>query len=113
MRLGACEELVAPAKPRQLLARNKCQARSQWGKADLAAVKAMMQERAEDWCASLWSDLRSKRVDADLTDVKVIAGEVDHVLAHLSGWMKPFPVSTPLMLAPSHAQVRCEPLGVG
>jgi len=79
----------------------------------LAALKAMMQEHAEDFYVSLWSDLRRNRVDADLTDVKFIAGEVDHVIAHLSGWMKPLPISTPLMLAPSHAQVRCDPLGVG
>jgi aldehyde dehydrogenase (NAD+) len=73
----------------------------------------MMQEHAEDFYAALWADLRRNRVEADLTDVNYIAGEVDHVLAHLLRWMKPLPVSTPFMLAPSHAQVRCDPLGVG
>jgi acyl-CoA reductase-like NAD-dependent aldehyde dehydrogenase len=79
----------------------------------LVALKAMMQDHAEEFYAALWTDLRRNRVEADLTDVKYIAGEVDHVLAHLLRWMRPLPVSTPFMLAPSHAQVRRDPLGVG
>jgi acyl-CoA reductase-like NAD-dependent aldehyde dehydrogenase len=86
---------------------------AEWRTTQLAALKAMMQDHAEDFYAALWSDLHRNRTDADLTDVKYIAGEVDYVLAHLLRWMKPLPVSTPFMLAPSHAQVRCDPLGVG
>jgi hypothetical protein len=36
--------------------------------------------------AALWTDLRRNRVDSDLTDVKYIAGEVDHVLALQSSY---------------------------
>jgi aldehyde dehydrogenase (NAD+) len=86
---------------------------AEWRATQLVALKAMMQEHAEDFYAALWADLRRNRVEADLTDVKYIAGEVDHVLAHLLQWMKPLSVSTPFMLAPSHAQVRSDPLGVG
>ena len=53
------------------------------------------------------------RTDADLTDVKYMTSEIDHVLAHLRQWMKPLAVSTPLVLAPSHTQVQFDPLGVG
>src|SRR2546425_3679934 len=53
------------------------------------------------------------RTDADLTGVKYLIGEVDHALAHLRDWMKPAPINTPFVLAPSHAQVRFDPLGVG
>jgi aldehyde dehydrogenase (NAD+) len=84
-----------------------------WRASQLAALKAMMEAHAEDFYAALWTDLRRNRIDADLTDVKYIADEVDHVLAHLRGWMKPLPVSTPFILVPSHAQVRFDPLGVG
>jgi acyl-CoA reductase-like NAD-dependent aldehyde dehydrogenase len=73
----------------------------------------MMEDHAEDFYAALWTDLHRNRIDADLTDVKYIAGEVDHVLGHLQRWMKPLPVSTPFMLLPSHAQVQFDPLGVG
>src|SRR5258708_25306636 len=86
---------------------------AEWRTDQLTALKAMMNDHADDFYAALWTDLRRNRVDADLTDVKYIEGEVDHVLAHLRQWMNPVHVSTPLMLTPSRAQVRFDPLGVG
>ena len=85
----------------------------EWRESQLKALSAMIKDRAEDFYASLWTDLRRNRTDADLTDVKYFIGEVDHALAHLRDWMKPAPISTPPMLAPSDAQVRFDPLGVG
>src|SRR5271157_5639823 len=73
----------------------------------------MMTERAEDFHAALWTDLRRNRTDADLTDVKFLATEADHALSHLRQWMKPVSVSTPPVLDPAHVQVRFDPLGVG
>src|SRR5258708_31864284 len=85
----------------------------EWRKSKLSALRAMMTDRAEDFYASLWTDLCRNRTDADLTDVKYMIGEADHALAHLRDWMKPVPINTPPMLAPSEAQVRFDPLGVG
>src|SRR5258708_2752626 len=85
----------------------------EWRERQLVALRAMMTDRADDFYASLWTDLRRNRTDADLTDVKYLIGEVDHALAHLGDWMKPAPITTPPMLAPSDAQVRFDPLGVG
>ena len=85
----------------------------EWRESQLVALRTMMQEHAEDFYSALWSDLRRNRVDADLTDVKFLANEADHALAHLRQWMTPLKVSTPLVLAPSHTQVRFDPLGVG
>jgi aldehyde dehydrogenase (NAD+) len=72
-----------------------------------------MKDRAEEFYAALWTDLRRNRIDADLIDVQYIVGEVDHVLNHLQRWMEPLSVSAPLLLAPSRALVRFDPLGVG
>jgi aldehyde dehydrogenase (NAD+) len=36
----------------------------------LTALRDMMNDRAEDFYASLWTDLRRNKVDADWTDVK-------------------------------------------
>src|SRR5712692_5034746 len=85
----------------------------EWRERQLNALRAMMTDRAEDFYASLWTDLRRNRTDADLTDVKYMNSEADHALSHLRDWMKPAPVSTPPQLAPSNAQVRFDPLGVG
>ena len=85
----------------------------EWREIQLIALRSMMKDHAEDFCAALWTDLRRNRIEADWVDVKYMTSEIDHVLAHLRHWMKPLPVSTPLLLAPSHGQVRFDPLGVG
>ncbi len=84
-----------------------------WRERQLMALRAMVKEHAEEWYAALWTDLRRNRVDADWVDVKYVTSEAGHALANLRRWMTPTPVSTPLVLTPSHAQVQFEPLGVG
>src|SRR6266478_7627058 len=86
---------------------------AEWREGQLNALRAMMTDRAEDFYAALWTDLRRNRTDADLTDVKYLAGEADHALAHLRHWMKPVSVSTPPELGPAHVQVQFDPLGLG
>jgi aldehyde dehydrogenase (NAD+) len=73
----------------------------------------MMTERAEDFYASLSTDLRRRRVEADFVDVKYLVGEAEHALAHVGQWMEPMRVSSLRMLVPSHTRVRFDPLGVG
>src|SRR4051794_20541003 len=85
----------------------------EWRERQLKALRAMMTDRAEDFYAALWTDLRRNRTDADFTDVACLAREADHVLTHLRQWMKPVPLPTPKALAPCHGEVRFDPLGVG
>ena len=84
-----------------------------WRESQLIALRSMLKDHAEDFYAALWSDLRRNRIEADLVDVKCTTSEIDHVLAHFRRWMKPLPISTPYQLAPSHGEVRFDPLGVG
>src|SRR6266852_3705928 len=84
-----------------------------WRESQLIALRSMMKDHAEEFYAALWTDLRRNRIEADWVDVKYMTSEIDHVLAHLRRWMKPVPVSTPLVFAPSHTRVRFDPLGVG
>ena len=49
-----------------------------WREGQLTALRDMMTERAEDFHAALWTDLRRNRTDADLTDVKFLATEAEH-----------------------------------
>src|SRR6266851_3579025 len=84
-----------------------------WREDQLKALRAMMTERAEDFYAALWTDLRRNRTDADLIDVAFLASEAEQALAHLRQWMKAAPFSTPPMLEPAHGEVRFDPLGVG
>src|SRR5437762_8598991 len=86
---------------------------AEWRESQLRALHSMMKDHAEDFYAALWSDLRRNRIEADLVDVKCTTSEIDHALAHFRRWMKPVPISTPYQLAPSHGEVRFDPLGVG
>src|SRR6266496_1248659 len=86
---------------------------AEWRESQLIALRSMMKDHAEDFYAALWCDLRRNRIEADLIDVKYMTSEIDHVIAHFRRWMKPVPISTPLQLAPSRAQVQFDPLGVG
>src|SRR5437763_2506732 len=85
----------------------------EWREGQLIGLRAMMTDHAEDFYAALWSDLRRNRTDADLTDVKFLATEADHVLAHLRQWVKPVPFGTPPVLEPARGQVQFDPLGIG
>jgi aldehyde dehydrogenase (NAD+) len=85
----------------------------EWRETQLTALRSMMKDRADDFYAALWKDLRRNRIEADWVDVKYMTSEIDHVLAHLRCWMKPLSTSTPVVLMPSHAEVRFDPLGVG
>src|SRR5438874_6397219 len=86
---------------------------AEWRESQLRALHSMMKDHAEDFYSALWSDLRRNRIEADFVDVKFMTSEIDHVLAHLRRWMKPVSISTPYQLAPSHGEVRFDPLGVG
>jgi len=85
----------------------------EWRESQLIALRTMLQDHAEDFYAALWADLRRNRTDADWTDVKYLESEINHALDHLRGWMTPRAISSPLVLAPSQAHVRFDPLGVG
>src|SRR4051794_17441469 len=78
----------------------------EWRKAQLTALQTMMTERADDFAEALWKDLRRNRVDADMADIRFIAGEAAYARSHLRRWMKPLRVGTPMILAPGRTKVR-------
>jgi aldehyde dehydrogenase (NAD+) len=86
---------------------------AEWREGQLTALRTMMTDRAEDFHAALWMDLRRNSTDADLTDVKFLAAEADHTLSHLRQWMKPLSVDAPPALETARVQVQFDPLGVG
>src|SRR5438093_8997195 len=88
--------------------RNGATRSAEWREGQLTALRAMVTDRAEDFYAALWTDLRRNRTDADLTDVKYLATDVDHVLAHLRQWMRPAPFGMPPMLEPAPGRVQVD-----
>jgi aldehyde dehydrogenase (NAD+) len=85
---------------------------AEWRESQLGALRAMMTERARDFHAALWTDLRRNRTDADLTDVQFLAAEADHALSHLRKWMEPVMLGTTPVLEPARVEVQFDALGV-
>lgn len=86
---------------------------AEWRESQLLALRSMIKEHADDFYVSLWADLRRNKIEADWVDVKYMTSAIDSTLVHLRRWMTAIPVNTPWVLAPSSAQVRFDPLGVG
>lgn len=83
-----------------------------WRRAQLAGLRRMLLERSADFEAALLADLGKSGTEAQLTEIGFLVSEIDHALAHLSGWMRPRRVAAPLALQPASARIVPEPLGV-
>jgi len=86
---------------------------AQWREEQLAAVRAMVTERASDFYEALWKDLRRNRVDAAVADLNAIADEAAYARRKVRRWMKPQREGTPFFLWPGRTTIRFDPLGVG
>ena len=62
---------------------------------------------------ALYADFRKHPSEVDLTEIYPIASEIKHSLRHLSGWMRPHRVMTPMALLGSRSYIHYEPNGVG
>ncbi|MEI6201349.1 MAG: aldehyde dehydrogenase family protein [Enhydrobacter sp.] len=86
---------------------------AEWREQQLAAIKAMVTERADVFYDALWKDLRRNRVDAAVADLNAVADEADYVRRRVRRWMKPQSERTPFFLLPGRTTVSFDPLGVG
>src|SRR5471032_1994013 len=86
---------------------------AEWREQQLAAVQAMVTERAGEFSDALWKDLRRNRVDAAVADLNAIADEAAYARRRVRRWMKPQREGTPFFLWPGRTTVRFDPLGVG
>ncbi|NLA65640.1 MAG: aldehyde dehydrogenase family protein [Leucobacter sp.] len=83
-----------------------------WRRRQLQQLRRMLIECEADLEQALYDDLRKAPLEAQLTEIGFLVGEVDDALAQLSKWMRPRRVATPLALQPATAKVVREPLGV-
>ncbi len=66
----------------------------------------------EDIRQALYEDFRKHPSEVDLTEIYPVTSEIKHSLRHLSGWMRPHRVKTPMALMGSRSYVHYEPKGV-
>lgn len=61
---------------------------------------------------ALHADFRKHPSEVDLTEIYPVTGEIKHTVRHLSRWLRPYRVSTPLGLLGSRSHIHYEPKGV-
>lgn len=83
-----------------------------WRRAQLHRLKAMIEENEGAILDALHADLGKSVFEGRLTETGTVLSELDHVLKHLKGWMRPARVRTPITAQPGRSIVRPEPLGV-
>ncbi len=66
----------------------------------------------DDIFAALRADLGKCEVEAYVSELALVTGEIDYALKHLSRWSQPRRASVPFVLQPARGQVVPEPLGV-
>ena len=83
-----------------------------WRRATLERLRDLVQEREEQLLDALAADFGKPRFEAWTTELGYIASDINHTLAHLSAWMQPDRVGTPLAFKPGTSHVVAEPVGV-
>jgi aldehyde dehydrogenase (NAD+) len=78
----------------------------------LKKLKQLIIDNQEDIKTALYADFRKPGVEAELTEIMPVIKSIDFAVKHLSRWMKPRRVSTPLTLAGTRSWVHPEPKGV-
>lgn len=75
-------------------------------------VKEAVLSRREELHQALFDDFKKNPGEVDLTEVHPTIAEINDVQKHLSRWMKPHRVKTPLTLLGTRSEIRYEPKGV-
>jgi aldehyde dehydrogenase (NAD+) len=62
--------------------------------------------------AAIKEDFGKQPVETDITEIIPVLSEIRHTIRHLSRWMKPKKVGTPLLLFGTRSYIRYEPKGI-
>lgn len=84
----------------------------EWRREQLHQLKALLEEREGDLLDALAADLGKPRLEGWATDIGIVITDIEHTLRHLTGWLKPERVWTPIAQRPGRALIHREPLGV-
>ena len=80
-------------------------------RAQLNRLLAALDRWERPLAEALWLDLHKSYEEAYMTEISIVRGEIRNHLSHLSRWMRPRKVGSPLKMFPSQSCVVTEPLG--
>ena len=80
---------------------------------DLLRLRAAVKARMDEMAAVISDDFGGRsRHESMIGEGMTVLGEIDHLLRHLRGWMRPRRVGVGWRFWPARAEVRREPVGV-
>lgn len=78
----------------------------------LKGLLAWIMTHQEDIRKAIHADFKKPYPEIDISEIFVVTSEINHTIKHLSAWMKPKKVPTPLTMLGSTSYVHYEPKGV-
>lgn len=81
-------------------------------KAQLKQLKKVIKRNEAAILAALHADLHKHPMEAFGSEVGLLYDEIDHTITNLRQWMRPRPVSSPLLHYPSGSKIYPEPKGL-
>jgi coniferyl-aldehyde dehydrogenase len=82
-------------------------------RADLQRLREALKRRLPDMADTIAADFGHRsRHESLIADGMTVLNEIDHLAAHLRGWMKPRRVGVGWRFWPARAEIRSEPVGV-
>jgi coniferyl-aldehyde dehydrogenase len=80
---------------------------------DLKRLRAAFKRRVDEFVIAMNEDFgRRSRHESLLSDGMTVFSEIDHLCAHLRGWMRPKRAAADWLFFPARTEVRYQPLGV-
>ncbi len=80
---------------------------------DLKRLRAAFKRRIDEFVIAMNEDFgRRSRHESLLSDGMTVISEIDHLCAHLRGWMRPKRAAADWLFFPARTEVRYQPLGV-
>lgn len=83
-----------------------------WRKSQLHALKTMLVENDEIISSAMWKDLHKSPFECSATEQGAVIAEIDYMLVHLDGLMRPETVSTPLFNQIGTSSIHHDPYGL-
>ncbi len=82
-------------------------------RADLQRLREALKRRLDEMARTIAEDFGHRSLhESRIADGMTVLNEIDHLLGHLRGWMKPRRVGVGWRFWPARAEIRSEPVGV-
>ncbi len=78
----------------------------------LGKLKVAIEQHMDDITSALYTDLGKSKEESYFTEIAMVLSEISYALKHLSRWVKPRKVKTPIALFKAKSRIYYEPYGV-